>query len=53
MKLSRLTIVLAALMGALSACGSKTDLIAPASLDEPVAETTTVKEPKKPGILLD
>lgn len=53
MKLSRLTIMLAALMGALSACGSKTDLIAPAAVEEPVVEPNNVKEPKKPGILLD
>ena len=53
MKLSRLILVLAALMGALSACGSKADLIAPASLEEPVVEPNNVKEPTKPGILLD
>ncbi len=53
MKLSRLSIVLAALMCVLSACGSKSDLIAPASINEPVVEPVTVNKTKKPGILLD
>lgn len=53
MKLSRLSIVLAALMCVLSACGSKTDLIAPTTINDPVAQPVTNETPKKPGILLD